>query len=132
MKEIKAYVQKDCLNDLVDTLESEGAPGITVVEVHPVGYGYDPQYFGFDCKNTMRRYSGIRIVKLEVVCPDGDLDRLVNVIQRVCCTGAQGDGWIFVTEVQKAIRIRDGALGEVPLLEARTQSKPRNDFHERE
>ena len=120
MKEIKAYIQKDRVNATVDALESEGAPGITVVEVHPVGYGYDPDYFGWETHDTMKRYSGVQIVKIEVVCPDQDLDRLVSAIQRVCRTGGKGDGWIFVAGVQTAIRIRDGASAETALTDTRT------------
>ena len=124
MKEIKAYIQKDRVNVAVDALESARAPGITVVEVHPVGYGYDPHYFGFETRDTMKRYSSVRVVKVEVVCPDQDLDRLVGVIQRVCSTGDQGDGWIFVTEVQRVVRIRDGASGEAILMESGVKPNP--------
>lgn len=45
MKEIKAYVRRRCLNKLVSALEEAGAPGITMVDIHPVGYGYEPNCF---------------------------------------------------------------------------------------
>ncbi len=41
MKEIKAYVQRDAVNSVVDELPKAGAPGITIVETHVVGYGYE-------------------------------------------------------------------------------------------
>jgi nitrogen regulatory protein P-II 1 len=109
MREIKAYIQRTCVNRAVNALNEAGAPGITVVEVHPVGYGYEPNYFEVDFeKNVLKRYNYLEIVKLELVCSDTDLERLLDTIQHVCRTGAKGDGWIFVSEVTDAIRIRDG------------------------
>ena len=115
MKEIKAYIQRDCVTKAVDELQREGAPGITIVEVHPVGYGYEPNYFGFQSQDVFKRYSHLRIVKLEIVCADADVDRLVHAIHDACHTGAKGDGRVFVTEVAYAVRIRDGAQGEAAL-----------------
>ena len=119
MKEIKAYIQRCCVNEAVNRLEAAGAPGITVVEVHPVGYGYEPNYFEMHFENPLKRYGLLRIVKVEVVCAERDVDRLVGTIERVCRKGSQGDGWIFVTDVDRTIRIRDGASGETPLIENR-------------
>ena len=119
MKEIKAYIQRCCVNEIVRQLEAAGVPGITVVEVHPVGYGYEPNYFETHFEDPLKRYGLLRIVKVEVVCADRDVDRLAATIERVCRKGSQGDGWIFVTDVDRAIRIRDGASGEAPLIEDR-------------
>ncbi|MEZ5398793.1 MAG: P-II family nitrogen regulator [Bryobacteraceae bacterium] len=115
MKEIKAYVKRDCINNLVDQLEKAGAPGITIVEIHPVGYGYDPNYFGFHAEDVFQRYKHLRIVKVEVVCADADLQQLLDVIRGQCSTGAKGDGMIFVSEVVRSVRIRDGGCGEEAL-----------------
>ena len=49
---------------------------------------------------------------MEVVCADRDLDGLVEAIRKTCATGEKGDGMIFVSDVTKAVRIRDGASGE--------------------
>ena len=45
MQEIKAYVRRACINQVVHALREMGAPGIDIMEVHPVGYGYEPKYF---------------------------------------------------------------------------------------
>ncbi len=108
MKEIKAYVQRYRVNKVVEELEKAGVPGITIVEVHPVRYGYDPNYFEPQIEDAIKRYKIWKIVKLEIVCADQDLDRFTNIIREVCCTGAKGDGMIFVSDVAAAIRIRDG------------------------
>ena len=116
MKEIKACVKRSELNKIVAELLKAAAPGITIVEVHPVGYGYEPNYFEPRFDDAIRRYSHLAIVKIEVVCADKDLDRLVEVIERVGHTGAAGDGMIFVTEVCQAIRIRSGERGDAAFV----------------
>ncbi len=118
MKEIKAYIRRCCVNKAVAELEEAGAPGITIVEIHPVGYGYEPNYFEQRFEDAYKRYSHLRIVKLEVVCNDKDVERLAGVIQRVAHSGGEGDGMIFVAEVTEAIRVRDGRRGEQVLEES--------------
>lgn len=112
MKEIKAYIQRHMVNQAVEELERAGAPGITVVEIHPVGYGYEPSYFGFHPEDAIQRYAHHCVVKLEIVCADQDWERLTEIIERTCRTGGKGDGRIFVTDVSAAVRIRDGLRGE--------------------
>jgi nitrogen regulatory protein P-II 1 len=111
MKEIKAYIQRYTVNKVVRALEKARAPGITIVEVHPVGYGYDPNYFEQRFEDVFKRYKNVSVVKLEVVCDDQDVERLVQSIQQECCTGEKGDGRIFVSDVIAAVRIRDGVRG---------------------
>ncbi len=118
MKEIKAYIRRCCVNKVVDELEQAGAPGITIVEIHPVGYGYEPNYFEERFDDAFKRYHYLQIVKLEVVCHDQDVERLAGAIERVAHTGGEGDGMIFVAEVTDAIRIRDGRRGEAVLQES--------------
>lgn len=116
MKEIKAYVRKSRVKAVVNALQEARAPGVTVVEVHPVGYGYEPNYFepGFE-QDVLKRYKYLQIVKLEVVCADPDLEHLVQVIQAECHTGERGDGMIFITDISEAVRIRTGDRGEQSL-----------------
>ena len=112
MKEIKAYVRRDRVNAAVRELERMGAPGITLVEVHPVGYGYEPNYFEPEFADPLKRYQQVNVTKLEIVCADSDANHFVEAIRTACGTGTKGDGMIFVAEVSRAIRIRDGATGE--------------------
>jgi nitrogen regulatory protein PII len=109
VKEIKAYIQRHRVNKVVDELEKAGVSGITIVEVHPVQYGYDPNYFEYQIDDAFKRYKIWHIVKLEIVCDERDLDRFTDIIRDVCVTGAKGDGMIFISDVAAAIRIRDGA-----------------------
>lgn len=110
MKEIKAYVRTEAVVDTVRALEEAGVPGITVVSVHPVGYGFEPNYFTAESNDPLRYYAAI--TKLEVVCADKDVRRLVEIISGKSYTGTKGDGMIFVAPVEQAIKIRTGAQGD--------------------
>jgi nitrogen regulatory protein P-II 1 len=112
MKEIKAYIRTDALERTVRALEKAKAPGITVTTVHPVGYGFNPNYFTPDKTVTSRYWD---ITRINVVCSDKDVVRLVEVIRSNSYTGSKGDGMIFVSPVEVAIRIRTGDKGEAAL-----------------
>lgn len=109
MKEIKAYIRPTNLDDLIHALEEAGVPGITVVEVHPVGYGFEPNYFSA-ARETIKTFP--QIVKLEIVCQDDNVEQLIQVILDIVSTGLKGDGRIFVSPVEEAVRIRDSGRGE--------------------
>jgi len=113
MKEIKAYIRTDAMANTVNALEAAGTPGITVVSVHPVGYGFDPNFFLPETKDPVKNYPAI--TKLEVVCKDQDVDRFVEIISGNSYTGTKGDGMIFITSVDRAIKIRTGKQGEAAL-----------------
>ena len=79
-------------SEIIKRLEEQGAPGITVVEVHPVGYGFEPNYFS-KAREELRRTP--QIVKLEIVCRDNQVEALVGVLRELAATGLPGDGRIY-------------------------------------
>ena len=105
MKEIKAYLQRAHVNEVVAMLEKAGAPGVTVVSVRAVGYGYESDYFERQFEHAPRKYQGSTMMKLETVCADQDVDTLVQIIREETYAG---DGMIFVSNIQGSFRIRDG------------------------
>ncbi len=108
MKEIKAYVRLSKVDDVIEALRSSGAPGITVTRVHGVGYGYEPYLFTLapsELKKTPE------VAKIEVVCEDHCADEAAAVIVGAARTGDPGDGIVFITPVERAIKIRTGAEG---------------------
>ena len=113
MKEIKAYIRRDNAARVVERLQQAGARGITLLDVHAVGYGEEPDYFVRD-EDVFTRYH-THMVKLELVCADHDASQLVATVQDAAHTGSRGDGMIFVAEVPQAVRIRDGASGDEAL-----------------
>jgi nitrogen regulatory protein P-II 1 len=103
MKEIKAYIRTNSLERTVEALKEKGAKGITIVTVHPVGYGFDSRYSFKEVGITKRFHE---ITKIELVCDNENLDKYVNTIADCSHTGATGDGVIFVADIQEALRIK--------------------------
>ncbi|HDL78096.1 MAG TPA: P-II family nitrogen regulator, partial [Bacteroidetes bacterium] len=93
MKEIKAYIRTNRVEKVVEALKKAGVPGITVVKVHPVGYGFDANYFSTTHEITKIYFE---ITKLEMVTNDEDSHRFVEIIRNGAYTGSKGDGMIFV------------------------------------
>jgi len=123
MKEIRAYVRRDEVNELVERLRAAGAPGVAIIEIHPLGYGYEANPFERFKAGVVDRYRHLAIVKLEIVCTDPQLERLIQVIEDQCQSGFGGDGMIFVSEVVEAVRICDRARGEPALIESRPRGE---------
>lgn len=108
MKELKAYIRTSCLEQTVKALKEKGAPGITVVTVHPVGYGFEARFTLREEEITRRYYD---ISKIELVCDNEDLDTFVNAILDCAHTGSHGDGLIFVSDVNEVVKIRTKKRG---------------------
>lgn len=113
MKKIEAIVRHFKLEDIKSTLMQIGIQGMTVTEVRGFGRqkGHTEIYRGTEYSVDL-----IPKVKIEVVVPDSDLERVLNAIIEAAQTGQVGDGKIFVSDISQAIRIRtretdDSALG---------------------
>lgn len=112
MKEIKAYVRNRKVDDVIRALREIGAPGITVTRVHGVGYGYESYQFTLSPSELGRTSD---VAKVEVVCEDDCAGAAVKVIVEAARTGDPGDGIVFVTDVQRAVKIRTGTEGPAAL-----------------
>jgi nitrogen regulatory protein P-II 2 len=123
MKEIRAYIRRDAVNELAEKLRAAGAHGVSIIEIHPLGYGYDANPFERLKAGIVDRYRYLTIVKLEIVCTDAQVERLCDVIEQHCHSGVCGDGMIFVSDVVHAVRIRDHARGEAALAETRSPAE---------
>lgn len=105
MKLIKAFVRTTRVDEVVRALEAAGAPGITISRVHGVGYGYEPLLFTFA---PSEYHKMLEVSKIEVVCCAPDVECLVEAVVKAAHTGVQGDGIVFVTPVEQAIKVRTG------------------------
>jgi nitrogen regulatory protein PII len=94
MKLVSAIIKPFKLDEVRDALTGVGVSGLTVSEVK--GFG---------------RQKGQPKVKIEIVVDDGQVERAVEAIQKAAHTGKIGDGKIFVTAVEQAVRIRTGESG---------------------
>ncbi len=106
MHEIKAVVRADRLEAIVHALHAiPNLPGITVSIVRGIGRWRDPQ------KPNGPEYGDVSMAKLETVVPDEMVDLVIATVRRAGYTGRAGDGKIFVSDVHRAINIRDDAEG---------------------
>ncbi len=109
MKQITAIVKPFKLDDVREALAEVGVTGLTVTEVK--GFGRQ--------KGHTELYRGAEYVvdflpkmKIEVVVNSSDVDRCVDAIVGAARTGKIGDGKIFVTNVERIVRIRTGEENE--------------------
>lgn len=112
MKKIEAIIQPHKLDDVKQALVTAGVEGITISEVHGHGRqkGHTETYRGAEYNVDVRPK-----IKLELVVSDAELERIVNVIADSAKTGKIGDGKIFISPIENAVRIRNGDLGESAL-----------------
>lgn len=108
MKKIEAIIKPFKLDEVKDALQEAGMQGITVTEAKGFGRqkGHTELYRGAEYVVDF-----LPKVKLEVVVEDDAVNAAVEAIQKAAHTGRIGDGKIFVSDIQEAIRIRTGETG---------------------
>ena len=109
MKKVEAVVRHFKLEDVKNALTERGIHGMTVTEVRGFGRqkGHTEIYRG-----TEYAVDFVPKVKIEVVCSDYNLQSVIDMIVKTAQTGQIGDGKIFVSDLDNAIRIRTGEQGE--------------------
>ncbi|HEY0163278.1 MAG TPA: P-II family nitrogen regulator [Edaphobacter sp.] len=112
MQKIEAIIQPSKLDSVKDALVEIGVDGMTILEARGHGRqkGHTEVYRG-------REYSVDLLpkVKLEIVVTDEMVDRTVNAIIAAARTGTIGDGKIFISKIDEAIRIRNDERGEIAI-----------------
>ena len=108
MKKIEAIIKPFKLDELKEALQDVGIQGITVTEAKGFGRqkGHTELYRGAEYVVDF-----LPKVKLEVVLEDQLVERAVEAIEQAARTGRIGDGKIFVSAIEEAIRIRTGETG---------------------
>lgn len=98
MKEIKAYIRTNMIDYVIDALENlDDAPGITLSEVRGWGHAQEKESAQL-----------VERIKLETVVPTERVEEIISVIVDKGQTGNYGDGKIFISNVEKGVRIRTG------------------------
>ena len=112
MKRIIAIVRPEKLEALKEALFAADVSGMTISQVMGCGqqHGWTEYYRGTEVLLNM-----VPKVKFEVVVDDEDTDAIVDVILETSRTGSVGDGKIFISPVERVIRIRTGEQGECAL-----------------
>ncbi len=110
MKEIKAYIKPHKLTEVTLALHRvEGLSGMSVVDVK----GFGRTRTGKESHKAVYEIADfVPHVKIEIVCRDEMVDEIVSVIEKAAHTGLRGDGKIFVSDVETAVRIETGERGE--------------------
>ena len=112
MKKVECVIRPTKIEEVKEALSAIGVSGMTVTDVR--GYGRQ--------RGRTEKYRGntyvvnlLPKVKLEFVVPDDRADEVVDVILEAARTGEIGDGKVFVSHVEEAVRIRTGERGEAAL-----------------
>lgn len=105
MKQVTAIIKPVRLEQVKEALVSIGVPGMTVSEVK--GFGRQKGY-GAIPRGTEIPAQFLAKVRLKVVVPRELVEPVIEKIISAACTGSVGDGKIFVTPVEKVVRIRTG------------------------
>ena len=105
MKKIEAIIKPFKLDEVKEALHEVGLQGITVIEAKGFGRqkGHTELYRGAEYVVDF-----LPKVKIELVIPDDMLERAVEAIQQAAYTGRIGDGKIFISSIEEAIRVRTG------------------------
>lgn len=112
MKKVECIIKPHKLDDVKAALKALDIQGMTVSEVKGFGRqrGHTELYRGREYTVDFQPK-----VKIEVVIPSDMADRVVEAVMKAARTGTIGDGKIFVTSVEKVVRIRTGELDEAAI-----------------
>ena len=112
MKLVTAIIQPSKLDTVKEQLTAAGAKGMSVTEIQGFGRqkGHTEIYRGAEYNVDF-----IPKVKIEVAVEEGIVDQVIEAICGAARSGNVGDGKIFVTPVEKTVRIRTGEVGEEAL-----------------
>ena len=109
MKKIEAVIKPFKLDEVKDALNEIGVQGMTVMEVKGFGRqkGHKEIYRGAEYDMNF-----IPKVKIEIVVAADMVEKVVETIQKAAYTGKLGDGKIFVSPIEGAVRVRTGETGQ--------------------
>ncbi len=110
MKKVEAIIKPFKLEEVKEALSSVGIQGVTVTEVRGFGRqkGHKEMYRGAEYVVEF-----LPKVKVEVVVSDAKLSAVVEAIRAAASTNRIGDGKIFISAVEDAVRIRTGETGDI-------------------
>jgi nitrogen regulatory protein P-II 1 len=112
MKKIEAIIRPHKMDDVREALHDAGILGMTITEVKGIGRqkGHTETYRGSEYEINF-----VPKIKLDIVVPDNLLQKVVSTIISASKTGEVGDGKIFISTIDDAIRVRTEEAGESAL-----------------
>ncbi len=102
MKEIKAFIHRNRITDVIHALKAAGFRNLSIVDVKGMLKALDnkEQNYSVELGSAV-----ITEMKLELVCENERIDEATQLIQQHAHTGQADAGWIYVTDITQAIRI---------------------------
>jgi nitrogen regulatory protein P-II 1 len=112
VKKVEAIIKPFKLEEVKEALASVGVQGLTVSEVKGFGRqkGHKELYRGAEYVVEF-----LPKVKLEIVVSDDKLESVIEAVVKAASTGRIGDGKIFVSPIEEAVRIRTGESGDIAI-----------------
>ena len=109
MKKIEAIIKPFKLDDVKEALQEIGVQGLTVIEAKGFGRqkGHTELYRGAEYVVDF-----LPKIKVEIAVASEDAERVIETIIETARSGRIGDGKIFVTELERVVRIRTGEVNE--------------------
>ena len=104
MKEIKAFIKPNRAKQVVDALRDNGFDCITLSKAEGTGSFKRPDAF----PSLEFKITDSPIVKLEIVCNDENVEKIVSIISEKGRSAEPGDGLIYIAPVEQAIRVKTG------------------------
>lgn len=108
MKKIDAVIRPAKAGDVAEALKKAGNTGIMLSEIEGYGRqgGIEQQFRGKTYKTEF-----LPKARLEIIVNDGDLEKIVQIIKDAAYTGKEGDGKIFISNIEDVMRVRTGERG---------------------
>ena len=112
MKKIEVIIRPEKLDDVRKAVEAIGCSGLMIAEIegHGKQKGVIQQWRGEKYKVEL-----LPKIKIDIVVKDQDVDKITKTIIASARTGDIGDGKIFISNIEDAIRIRTGEKGDIAL-----------------
>jgi len=111
MRLIQAYIREHMAQQTLDALRDAHVHGVSVFKGH--GFGRESRHGEYLDQDTQLGFSPI--VRIELLCPAEDVERLLTIIRTGAHTGRPGDGKIAVLPVDRLVEIRTGQEGKAIL-----------------
>jgi nitrogen regulatory protein P-II 1 len=110
MKKVTAIVRRGLVGEIIHAVERAGCRCLSAIDIDGLGEMVDPEreHISFEYEGYYTKLS-----RLEVLCRDEDVDTLLDIIKRLGHTDHPGDGVVYVSPVERAVKIRSGEEGEV-------------------
>ncbi|WP_077613184.1 P-II family nitrogen regulator [Clostridium sp. Marseille-P2415] len=108
MKKIEAYIRPEKLEEIKEIMDKMKLNGLSIMQV--MGCGNQKGWTEF-VRGTEVDYNFLTKIKIETVVPDDQAESIISCIAEAAYTGEYGDGKVFISDIQDAIRIRTRERG---------------------